>query len=96
MSFARQHGVDDDLAARRGNVRYDFGDALAVEIREARREPLRFLLIVLVDLAFLLFDDRCDDDIIGAEEAHLLENLLFGALADGKHGNDGRDAEEDA
>ena len=43
-----------------------------------------------------LFDDRRDDDIIGAEEAHLLENLLFGAVADGKHGNDGRDAEEDA
>ena len=70
---------------------------LGVEVGEARREPLRLLLrVVLVDLAFLLLDDRRDDDVVRAEQLHLLEDLLLGAVADREHRDHRRDAEQDA
>ena len=52
--------------------------------------------VVLVDLAFLLLDDRRDDDVVRAEELHLREDLLLGAVADREHRDHRRDAEQDA
>src|SRR5438270_4099682 len=73
-SLTRDDAVDDNLAARRVDIGDDFTDAGGVEIREPGGEALGFLLVVLVDLPFLLLHDGRDDDVVGAEESHLLEN----------------------
>ena len=43
-----------------------------------------------------MFHDRRDHNIICAEKAHLLEDLLLGTLSDREHGDDRRDAEQNA
>ena len=51
---------------------------------------------IVVDLPFFLLDDRRDDDVVRAEQLHLLEDLLLGAVADREHRDHRRDAEQDA
>ena len=95
-TLARDHRIDDDLTARRADVGNHLGNTRGVEIGEAGSEALRLLLVVFVDLCLFLFHERRDHNIVCAEEAHLLEDFLLGAVADGEHGNDGRDTEENA
>jgi hypothetical protein len=97
MTLARDHAVDHDLAAGRRHGRQGAPDGLGVQIVEARRVFLRLLLrVVLLVLALFLLHDGRDDDVVGAQQLHLREDLLLGTVADGEHRDHGGDAEEDA
>src|SRR5688572_103588 len=97
VSLAGDHRVQHDLAARRLHAGDHASDCFRVLVGETRREFLDLLLVLVVlRRPLLLLDQRGDDDVVGAQQAHLLEDLLLGTLADGEHRDDGCDAEEDA
>src|SRR5438067_392297 len=97
MPLARDQGLHHDLATRRRHVRHHLRDPEHIPAIEPGREALLLLATVIwLDLLLLLLDQRRDHDVVGAEETHLLENLLLRARADREHRDDGRDAEENA
>ena len=55
----------------------------------------RLLVSCLPGCFFLLLDKRADDDVVRAEQSHLLEDLLLSAATNGEHGDDGCHAEQD-
>ena len=95
-ALARDDGVEDDLGAGgldRGN---DAGHRLRVGVGEAGGVLLHLAGRLLLGLPFLLLDQRRDHDVVGAEQPHLLQDLLLGALADGEHRDHRGHAEQDA
>ena len=55
----------------------------------------RSVFLVFLQLAFFLLRHRLDNDVVGAEQLHLLQDLLLCALADCQHGNDRGNAKND-
>jgi hypothetical protein len=85
-----------DLAAHGIDLRDHGPNSTRVAECEARREALLLLVAFVLGFLFLLLDDRLDDEVVRAEQLHLGENLLLGALSDREHRDHRRDAEQNA
>ena len=82
--------VHHHFGTRRFDIRNDGANRLGVEIGQAGREFTGLLGVGVFGLLFFLLDNWRDNDIVRAKEPHLIENLAFGAFANGEHRNDGR------
>jgi hypothetical protein len=89
-------GVEEDLrtyVVHAGHYLHDAGDITDGEAW--RKLFLVFLTNVVLNLLFLLFDNRLDDNIVDTDELYLIEKLFLSAISDGKHRDHSGNSEND-